>query len=233
MIAIETIVYAQAIKFIEHFPVSIQAELKDILDHLNTTYEQISATPEIGVIHGDINCDVFELPGSFDIVLILGNVTVKSFIRDTGPSDYSLLAISGDVKADAVISLCSMAVGGNIQARCVYANSLNDGQLVVAGNILATQLFLETGQLTQCTGRLQAPLIISTHNEIHAADGIQGQYFKHSEDDFLHYFLDELIESNPEMLFNGSIWAETGKINRYIETDALVAALQANQPVLK
>jgi hypothetical protein len=233
MITIETIIYAQAIKFIDYFPVSIQADLKDILDHLNANFEQLSAKPEIGVIHGDVNCDVFELPSSFDIVLVLGNVTVKSFVQDTGPSDYSLLAISYDVIADAVISLCSMVVGGNIQARCVYGNSLNDGQLVVAGNISAAQLFLETGQLTQCTGRLQAPLIISTHNEIHAADGIQGLYFNHTEDDFLHYFLDELIESKPEIIFNGSVWTETGKIHRYIDTDALLTTLQASNPVLR
>jgi hypothetical protein len=233
MISTETITYAQATKLAEQFPVSVQAELKAILDHLNVTYAQISATPEIGVIRGDINCAVFELPGSFDIVFILGNASVDSFIRDTGPSDYSLLAISGGIKADAVISLCSLLVGGTIKARCVYANSLNDGQLVVGGDILASQLFLETGQFTQCLGRLQAPLTISTHNEIHAQLGIDGHYFANGENDFLHYFLDELVESSPEILFNGSTWAESEKINRYIETDALVAALQASQPVLK
>jgi hypothetical protein len=233
MIAIETISYAQALKLTHQFPAPIQAEVKDILNHLNATYEQISSVPEIGVIRGDINCDVFELPGSFDIVFILGNAKIKTFIRDTGPSDYSLLAISGDVTADTIISLCSMVVGGIIRARCVYANSLNDGQLLVGENILATQMFLETGQFTQCMGSLQAPLIISTHNEIHAQAGIHGQYFKHSEDDFLHLFLDEMIESSPDIEFDGSTWAETGKINRYLGTDALIAALQASQPVLK
>jgi hypothetical protein len=233
MIAIETISYAQALKLVNQFPAQIQAEVKDILDHLNATYELISSVPEIGVIRGDVNGDVFELPGSFDIVFILGNAKIKTFIRDTGPSDYSLLAISGNVAADALISLCSMVVGGTIKARCVYASSSNHGQLLVGGNIVATQLFFEEGQFTQCKGSLEAPLIISTHNEIHAQAGIHGKYFKHSEDDFLHYFLDEFIESSPEMLFNGSTWAKTGNINHGIATDALVAALHGSKPVLK
>jgi hypothetical protein len=233
MIAIETIAYAQAIKLIEQFPAPIQAELKDILNHLNATYEQISAAPEIGVIRSDINCDVFELPGSFDIVLILGHAIVETFIRDTGPSDYSLLAISGNVKADAVINLCSMVVGGDIQTRCVYANSLNDGQLQVGGNINADELFIEAGQYTQCGGRLQSPLIISTHNKIEAAAGIHGQYFEHSDEDFLYYFLDELIESKPEIDFDGTTWVNTGKLIQSINDHALVAALQTGQKVLK
>jgi hypothetical protein len=233
MPSIQIIDYTQALKLITKFPVSIQPKLKDIVETLHDAWQSCHVTPELGLIRGDVEADAFELPGSFDMVFILGNVTVGKFIRDTGPSDYSLLAVSGDVKADAVISLCSMVVGGSVQARCVYANSLNDGQLQVGGDINADELFIETGQYTQCGGRLQSPLIISTHNEIHAADGIHGQYFEHSDKDFLHYFLDELVESKPEIDFDGTTWVTTGKIVHSINDDALVAALQTSQKALK
>jgi hypothetical protein len=267
MIAVETITYTQALKLIDHFPVSIQAELTAILDHLNDAYARINSAPdmvelmdqlpadiqaeykkvsdhfnaaheqtdsalEIGVIRGDVNVDMFELPGSFDIVFIIGNTSVKTFICDAGPSDFSLLAISGNVAADAVISLCSMVVGGTIQTRCIYANSLNDGQLLVGENILAAQLFLESGQFTQCMGSLQAPLIISTHNEVRANQGMQGNYYGEGSELYLKFFLDTMITTCPEMAWDGNGWRATGAIERYINSDALLAALKNGENIL-
>jgi hypothetical protein len=113
---------------------------EEIVDELSAFYE---AAGKIVLYSGETNLDNL-LVGN-DIVIVNGNLNVTDVIEDCDKVDSSLLIVLGNVNCKNLITLSSMYITGDLNAKnVVLGDSLCDYVLNVGGNIV-TKTILDYG----------------------------------------------------------------------------------------
>ncbi|MBE8723546.1 hypothetical protein [Flavobacterium hungaricum] len=113
---------------------------EEIVDELNAFYE---VAGKIVLYSGETNLD--NLVVGNDIVIVNGNLNIADIIEDCEKVDSSLLIVLGDVNCKNLITLSSMYITGDLNARnVVLGDSLCDYVLNVGGNIV-TKTILDYG----------------------------------------------------------------------------------------
>ncbi len=113
---------------------------EEIVDELNAFYE---VAGKIVLYSEETNLD--NLAVGNDIVIVNGNLNVADIIEDCEKVDSSLLIVLGDVNCKNLITLSSMYITGDLNARnVVLGDSLCDYVLNVGGNIV-TKTILDYG----------------------------------------------------------------------------------------
>ncbi|MFD1603028.1 hypothetical protein ACFSJW_06990 [Flavobacterium artemisiae] len=113
---------------------------EEIVDELSAFYE---VAGKIVLYSGETNLD--NLAVGNDIVIVNGNLNVTDVIEDCEKVDSSLLIVLGNVNCKNLITLSSMYITGDLNAKnVILGDSLCDYVLNVGGNIV-TKTILDYG----------------------------------------------------------------------------------------
>lgn len=113
---------------------------EEIVDELSAFYETAG---KIVLYSGETNLD--NLIVGNDIVIVNGNLNVTDVIEDCDKVDSSLLIVLGNANCKNLITLSSMYITGDLNAKnVVLGDSLCDYVLNVGGNIV-TKTILDYG----------------------------------------------------------------------------------------
>ncbi|UOD27599.1 hypothetical protein INH39_19010 [Massilia violaceinigra] len=119
---------------------------------------------------GDLETDTLMVA---PVTVIDGNLTVRKidYAYDTG-----LLVVSGNVVCQHLGRMhIDVVIGGDLRAKTLCLNTLNDYSLFVGGDLHAGFLS-EHGAHVDVRGKIVCPTVLSLMNEIVAHGGVQGRF---------------------------------------------------------
>jgi hypothetical protein len=204
--------------------------LEHVLDHCR----EHDIEPVLYGHMGDWQESAFTMPDDADAVLITGDMLCGRYVDDRALSENTLLLVTGNLKATALISGAAFVVAGQVNVDFVYVSSGNDFQLFVGGNLSASKAVIEDGQNIVCAGIIASPLIISLHNEISAAQIICRLHVEHSVN-VEEYFLADVLEFAEETHWDGEALTlnKTGKIVASLNANSLIERICTGLDVLR
>jgi hypothetical protein len=202
------------------------------LEHVLEIYQSANSEPVLYCHVGSWMESCLVMPDDADVVLIIGDVFCERYLDDRALSENSLLVITGNVQAAALISCAACVIGGNAALDYVYAASGNNFQLVVGGDLSVGQAIIENGQNIVCAGDIKAPFIVSNHNEITANQIICPRYLEGGANDS-DVFIDELLQSTTSLEWNGVTWLPADKPFLALMDEPLIERICAGLPVLR
>jgi molybdopterin converting factor small subunit len=101
-----------------------------------------------------------------DTVLVDGDLVVQGLLSDCIDVDHTLLVVLGNLTVRDAHLAGEVMVGGDFSAQgLVFADSSNDYQLLVLGNLKARAL-VEAGMFCEIQGDIHADHVLSLQNEI-------------------------------------------------------------------
>jgi hypothetical protein len=106
------------------------------------------------------------------VTVIDGNVSTQKIVcgYETG-----LLVVTGNLTCEHIGRMwINTVIGGNLNAKSICANTMNDCALIVGGN-LACDFFAEYGCYVEVHGKIMCPKALSLMNEVTARGGIEGE----------------------------------------------------------
>lgn len=107
------------------------------------------------------------------VTVIEGNLTARAIDYDF---DVGILVVTGDLDIahiDPPLSI-SIVVGGNLTAKSVCIDTLNDYYLFVGGDIVCDH-FAELGCSVEVSGKIVCPVVWNQSNTVTAHGGIEGR----------------------------------------------------------
>ena len=106
------------------------------------------------------------------VTVIDGNVTAGKISWDY---DLGLVLITGDLHCEHIGRLgIDLVVGGDLIAKTLCLNTLNDHALIVGGDLRCDYL-AEFGCQVKVQGKITCPQVLSLMNEVVAGGGVQGK----------------------------------------------------------
>jgi hypothetical protein len=145
------------------------SELAEAIDLMDDQWGGDDEDSRVVVYDGNVRID-----GDFAVgpepTIVLGSLEVTGWLSDVNEADVSLLAVSGNVKADRALFLSQVNIMGDLKVKTlIYANSLNDFSLEVGGDLVAAGL-VEEGSFCWIGSEVKSPLVLSMQNAIVQGD---------------------------------------------------------------
>lgn len=125
-----------------------------------------------------------------DCLIIDGDLTIEGTLGLNHLDETRCVVVLGSVRADNLVCGGWVVVRDDLDCRHIHACSLNDGALIVGGN-MKVETFLETGQYVQVGGDLDARFLGMVHNQIDVAGQVRCPDFeRRADDDYLLEWID-------------------------------------------
>lgn len=119
--------------------------------------------PDIQLLSGNRRYATFAPEA--DIVVVDGDLHVDGLLESNHSHDSGMLIVLGELTAGNTVCRGGMFISGGCALNHLYANSTNDCEMVVGGD-LVTQSVLEYGQHIEVHGMIRAQLVISAQNDV-------------------------------------------------------------------
>lgn len=159
---------------------------EEIVDELGAFYE---VSGKIVLYSGETNLD--NLIVGNDIVIVNGDLNVADVIEDCDRVDSSLLIVLGNANCKNLITLSSMYITGDLNAKnAVLGDSLCDYVLNVGGNIV-TKTILDYGHCIASEGEITVTDVFS-FNSVSDKNGSIEQNMERDE------LVDEITEMDDD-----------------------------------